>query len=115
MQPLQGISKVTWEGYFSVRVSAQSVTELTQSKRLNKCWLSGFNKLPHQVQMDRTDFLPFAPDEEACFSPKSWCLPSCVSLLWINSVFLGSMFSTNELLLFIFKLKLEIMWQIFVI
>lgn len=71
MQPLQGISKVTWEGYFSVRVSAQSVTELTQSKRLNKCWLSGFNKLPHQVQMDRTDFLPFAPDEEACFSPKS--------------------------------------------
>lgn len=34
---------------------------------------------------------------------------------WINSAFLGSMFSTNELLLFIFKLKLEILWQIFVI
>lgn len=51
-----------------------SVTELAQSKRLNKCWLSGFNKLLHQVQMDRKDFLPFAPDEEACFSPKSWCL-----------------------------------------
>lgn len=64
----------------SQSVLLHSVTELTQSKRLNKCWLSGFNKLLHQVQMDRKDFLPFAPDKEACFSPKSWCLPSCVSL-----------------------------------
>lgn len=29
-------SKVTWKGYFSVCVSAQSVTELAQNKRQSK-------------------------------------------------------------------------------
>lgn len=54
-------------------------TGLTQSKRQSNCWLSGLNKLLHQVQMDTKGFIPFAPDEEACFFPKNWFLPPCVS------------------------------------